>query len=90
MSNEVPQIIGHPAPGTDMVQVAFAPGAIYDAFQAWVRSQGLELTPPMRFTEDEEEIPTRFVVLTNETAVHIWSDAPEAQIEVSKLGQPDG
>lgn len=89
MTEQVPRMEGHEVHGDDFVNVAFAPGGIYEGFKEWIKSQGLELTPPMKFSEDDEtEIPTQFVVLTNETAATIWPDSAVAQ-RVSKLGQPD-
>ena len=90
MTEEVPRMEGREVHGSDFVNVAFAPGGIYEAFKAWCASNGLDLTPPMKFSEDDEtEIPTQFVVLTNETAAAIWPDGPVAQVKMSKLGHPD-
>lgn len=91
MTEEIPKMEGREVHGADFVNVAFAPGGIYEAFKEWVKSNGLELTPPMKFGEadDDTEIPTQFIVLTNETAAAIWPDGPVAQVKMSKLGQSD-
>jgi hypothetical protein len=89
MTEEIPRMEGREVHGADFVNVAFAPGGVYEAFKSWVESNGLALTPPMVFGEDENEIPTQFVVLTDETAAAIWPDGPVAQVKMSKLGQPD-
>lgn len=89
MTEEVPRMEGREVHGADFVNVAFAPGGIYEAFKAWVAANGLDLTPPMVFGEDETEIPTQFITLTNETAAAIWPDGPVAQVKMSKLGQSD-
>jgi hypothetical protein len=89
MTEEIPKMEGHEVHGSDFVNVAFAPGGIYEAFKAWCAANGLDLTPPMVFGEDETEIPTQFIVLTNETAAAIWPDGPVAQVKLSKLGQEE-
>jgi len=88
MAEEIPRMDGREVHGADFVNVAFAPGTIYEEFKEWLATVGLELTPPMKFSEDDEdEVPTQFVIVTNETAARIWGDSPEAQ--VSKLGQEE-
>jgi hypothetical protein len=84
MSDELPVKAGHALDSAHMVQVVFAPGSIYEAFKEWVVSRGLELTPPMRFTDDEFETPSQFVTLTEKAIAEVWPDSP-----VSKLGQVD-
>lgn len=88
MSEEVPVKTGHVVDTGDMTQVAFAPGSIFEAFKLWLGQMGLELTPPMRFSEDAHETPTRFVILSDKTVKAIWADSVAAQ-EVSKLGQEE-
>jgi hypothetical protein len=76
MTQELPVVTGKNAMHRDgITQVVFYPGAIFTAFEEWLAEKGLELTPPMVFSEDPLEVPTRFVALTNES--------------VSKLGQSD-
>lgn len=88
MSEELPVKAGHAVDSASMVQVVFAPGSIYEAFKEWVDSQGLALTEPMRFSEDESETPSQFVILTEKAIASIWADGPENQ-NVSKLGQEE-
>lgn len=72
----LPVVTGRNAMHRDgITQIVFYPGAIFESFEQWLHSNGLELTPPMVFTEDPLEVPTRFVALTDEA--------------VSKLGQSD-